>query len=884
MSQIPNLPRWLVTLLTAFVPRSMEEELLGDLEELHADRCKQRGSFIANLLLFVDMVHLSLGFGRRKTRARNASPWGHYLLVSRRNLLRNRSYLIVNLLGLTGGMAVCLLIAQYLSFELSFDRFHSDGPNTYRLYSTSVRNGQALPSETSFTYGLAAEASATIPEVVSFCRVRPVFKDEGCIISNPRSGAKFLEDDKVWYVDPTFLELFNFPLQSGHDPHVLSQPNSIVITQEAATKLFGRDDPIGQTLHMGGGTITGDFIVTGVLQALPGHTHLDFDYLLPLQFLLENNNIYVRGDGWEWQNFVTYVQLTPSADLFATGAKFEQILEAHLDAQHWQSNSAYAFGFQKLQDIHLGRFDPNEGLPWRLWFFGLIAVLILLIAWFNYINLSTVQALRRAKEVGLRKTLGANRRAITQQFLVESWLLNSLAAMMSVIAAYALLPVLHDIVGNDMPMSLYQDGRFWAVLVLTIAVGSVLSGLYPAFVLASLSPLRSLQTNQGVLTQRISLRKVLLTMQFLASALLIAGTYVIFRQVEFMRSQVLGIDMEQLVIVPGPRAAIEQGWEIVTSQYEVFRNEVKAHHAISSICGTSNVPGEGTIFTGNMRRLGAPSSEDVFVDVVLVDVAFTDTYDFKFIEGQPFQPEVASYGGVLLNDKARQVLDMGTPAAALEESLVISGYDTLPVQGVVENVNWFSLDQPQVPIIYALVHDYNSYFSIRVSASDIPGALAHIEDTYRALFPDDPYTGFFLDEHFDQQYRADLQFGRLFITFASVAVFIACIGLFALVSHAATVRTKELGIRKVLGAGLRNVMLLISKEYLILLGIAHLVALPIFWWAANTWLENYPYRVGITWDILLVPGVLLTFIAALTVLYRTYLSANANPVDSLRAE
>lgn len=372
--------------------------------------------------------------------------------------------------------------------------------------------------------------------------------------------------------------------------------------------------------------------------------------------------------------------------------------------------------------------------------------------------------------------------------------------------------------------------------------------------------------------------------QFLISALLISGTYLVHQQIAYMKNQNLGFDAEKILVVNGPRVILDTDRPLIASKQQIFKNSVLNDPSVTAVSATSQIPGKGYIFTGSMRKRGNPVSSDIPANALLVDATFTDVYDFTFLAGEPFTAKTPERERVIINEEAVKAFGLGSPARAVGQELVISGFDTLRIQGVTENVHWSSLKDAHLPVLFWLDHTYGAFFSIKMHMSDIPETIAHVESAYQAAFPDDPFSYFFLDDSFNQQYQADLQFGNLFSAFSALAIFIAVIGLFALVSFSATLRVKEIGIRKVLGATVSSLMILLSREYLVLLLVASLLAVPIIILGGKAWLDNYAYKVGIGAGLFLIPTLVLLVIALLTVSYRTYAAARANPVDSLKTE
>lgn len=858
-------------------------EIQGDLEELYRRNVKQ-GNQIAQwkyLLQVLVLFRPSLIRSFSQPYLTQPAMFRHYFNISTRVLLRHKFYSAINILGLAVGMGVALLIYQYIHFELSYDQFHANADNIYRIWFSGTENGEDIGVDDDTTYGLGPRAKETVPEVKDFVRVHPHYI--GPIVTNLEKNEPYQEDN-LWYVDSNFLQMFSFPLKYGNRESVLDEKYSVVITEQLATKYFGDTDPTGKILKFELGNLGGDFTVAGVLQNPPSNSHMQFDILLPMNNLLDNYGAYKNEDGWTWDNFLTYVTLHENAELTETGEKFDRIVDAYVGERLAQDNVILETEFRPLPEIYLSSNSSRSRQNVRT--FTIIATFILLMAWVNYINLSTARALQRAKEVGVRKSIGALKQQLVSQFMIESLLINLVAALLSIGIAYLMLPTLNGILGKEVSFNLIQSIDFWLIFLLIVLLGTLLSGLYPSFVLSSFRPIQVLKSIRVSSQRGFSVRKGLITFQFMISLLLVAGTYLVYKQVNFMQNQEMGIDMEEILVVHGPRII---DYDDLRRNYETFKNEAVRHHSVLAISGTGTVPGTGNMFRGKVWRRNKSRDTGQVINVEQVDADFTQTFDLPLIAGSPFTEDMqrsGDNGPVIINEEAVRAFGFESAKDAIHEKLITIVGDTIEVEvvGVVKDFYWNSLREAHMPYLFALNHEYGAYFSFRINLSDIPTTIDHIKATYNSTFPGNPFNYFFLDENFNQQYQADLQFGNLFSAFSLLAIFIACLGLFALISYSATLRIKEIGIRKVLGASISSLMLLLSREYLILLFIAIALAVPATIVGGRAWLENYAYKTEIGFDLLLVPGVILLFISVLTVSYRTYAAAKTNPAESLKAE
>lgn len=888
MSAPPKLLLWL---LDKLCPPS-RPDLKGDFLEMYECRREEWGRSRANWAFFKDILSvLPLRFFIKSNLPSKSSipMFSHYVKIAFRSLSRSKAYSFINIMGLAVGMAVCLVIYQYVSFELSYDRFHKSVDNLYRITQEESRDGEILERSSYTTFGLGPAAKEAIPEVNKVVRVHRQY--EGLIIINRERNVRHQEDE-MWYVDSSFLHMFSFPLQHGDARTALNDPSSIVITADMARRYFGDDDPMGKVLRVSGGTLSGDFLVTGILEPLPANTHLQFDFLLPLEFLLTHWRLYVEGDGWDWKNFVTYVSIRPHSDVSKVVEALDETVDSKVGEYLRKSGLEWKMDIQPITDIHLHSdfsrdIARNNGEVENLYYFAIIGILVLLMAWVNYVNLATARAMHRAREVGIRKSIGAHRGQLILQFLTEALLFNSIAAMVSFGLAMFLLPVLNSLVGQRMPFDLVQDPDFWVVFLGLFISGSLLSGTYPAMIVSSFKPRQILKSTHSPHLNRSGLRKALIVFQFVASILLISGTGLVYRQINYMKNHDLGMDIETIVVMNGPRVILEtlkEEGETLQSKYSTFRNLATETHTISAISATSNIPGQGFLWSGDMRKDEAPSDISKTGSVVFVDTTFFGLYQMEFVAGGIPEGETGEYQWVVINEEAVHTFGLGSPEEALQYKLTTEIAGPIKIAGVVRNPHWGSPKNSLTPIAFFLDNQYGAYLSAKINSSDIQESLSRLELAFHTAFPNDPLYYFFLNDSFNRQYQADLQFGKLFTAFSLLAIFISCLGLFALVSFSASLKTKEIGIRKVLGASVGHVMGLLTKEYLSLLLLASLLATPLIIWGGKQWLENYAFRINMSIEFVVVPVAVLLIVSVLTVSYKTWSAARANPVKALKTE
>jgi putative ABC transport system permease protein len=835
-------------------------------------------------MYWVDVIHLLLGFSSFPlfNKQNLTIMTGHYLHTFLRNFARNKAHSFMNVLSLVIGMGVCLIICQYIYFELNYDRFHDNYKNTYRVIIEEA-NTDLKETSPSIGYSFGMSAKEEIPEVKQCMRMQRF--NRGAVVTNPVNQLIFHEEvNDLLFVDHSFFQMFNYPVKKGDQKSLFNDKYNVVITEATARKYFGDDDPIGKVLKINGPPSPGDYTVTGVLKDLPLNSHLQFDFLVPIENYIEFGwgGAVKENGGWKGFSVATYLILDESADLDLVRQKLNGLI-----AQHDDKGIVKNVILQPIADVYMksdiysdAGFITSTGNMQNIRIFSIISFFILFIAWANYINLSTARSMLRAKEVGVRKSIGAFKKQLISQFIFESILVNLISATLAIGLAFLLLPFLNNIIGKEIQMSLLQNTIFWFWFLGIILFGSLLSGLYPAFVLSSFKPISMLGSNKTAGIGNVNLRKSLILFQFLTSLLLIAGTYLVYKQTSFMKNQELSMELEKIVVLRTQQTAVDS--VVVRSNFNSFSNAVRDLHVISAITSSTVVPGQFGV--NSYRRFGQSENNIPYTRSIFAGLGFSETYGLKFIAGSSFTEEMQGDEVVIINASAIHAFGFDSPENAIQQKLVI-GNEERTIVGVVENFTWHSLKEPHVPYVIGLTDvRQNPYLSVRMSMSDITRSLAQVESTFRSFYSDQPFEYFFADDAFNRQYQSEVQFGKIFFSFAALAIFIACAGLFALVSFSATLRVKEIGIRKLLGADVRHLVLLLSREYVLLISLATLVAIPVIWYWGSLWLSNYATRIHIGVDLFVVPVMILIVIAALTVSQKTFTTARANPVDSLRKE
>ena len=667
-------PRWANRFLEWYCADRFLEEIQGDLiEQFERDR-DAHGARRARIR-FIVQVFRFLRLFRIKKLNEFPHPFIHpimfrsYLKITWRSLLRHKVYSLINILGLAIGMAACLLILRYVSFEMSYDAFHEAKDELYRLNVAITRNGEDKGRSIHTAYAFGPLMRAEVPEVAAFSRAHPWWGG-GMVSYHDPSGKtmQFFEDDAL-FVDTAFLHMFSYPLLLGDAAKALSDPRSIVISQKAAIRYFGSPDAaMGKTLSVDSWR-AGAYTVSGVFADLSGNTHLKFDFLLALEDLLLAEQYKRDESGWGWHNFFTYIQLQPGADTTAVLAKMQAAYDKPNREDLEARSVTHRVSLQPVASIHLTQGINGEPTPTSskqsVYFFVLIAVFILVIAWVNYMNLSTARAIERAREVGIRKTVGASRGQLVRQFLFESFVVNALAVLLSVGIALLLLPLLGEIIGKDLSLTYQDNTRFWIALGTLFAGGAFVSGLYPAFILSSFRPVSVLKGAADRLASGVSLRKALVVFQFAVSVALMAGAFAVYRQITHMMNHDLGMKLDQMLVVKGPRTWDES--RDFDQTLQTFKTELMRSPNIRRVASANAIPGGGHNWGTQIRRLGTEATENQPGFVVWVDVDFLETYEIKVLSGRAFSKD---YGmdqrSLMINETAIETFGLGNPEQALQ--------------------------------------------------------------------------------------------------------------------------------------------------------------------------------------------------------------------------
>jgi putative ABC transport system permease protein len=815
----------------------------------------------------------------------------NFFIVSIRNLSRNKIPSAINILGLAIGMAACLAIIQYVRFEMSYDKFHENADNIYRV---TLKTGSSFFATNHPGVGPALKAN--YPEVKEYARVLPqsIFNRATSTWSYIDRGGQVraLNEESAYNVDPSFLKMFSFPYVYG-DPHTaFPNVNSVVISESVSNKFFGTKNPLGEILTRDG---VKSFTVTGVFEDVPENSHIKFDILYSYFFKDAWGNGWDPSWDWKWNECFTYIQLDPQTEINDFKAKFPDLIQQHLGNWMEETNNPVSFELQSIKDIHLKspKMDHERevrGNVKTIYFLGIIALFILIIAWINYINLTTAKSIERAREVGFRKISGASRKQLIFHFLLESLTVNLLAILTALILVAIFHPYYSQLTGiNQISFNLFSEPWFWFGLALTLVLGPFSAGIYPALVLSSFRITSVIKGNYSSSTRGVLFRKFLVGFQFIISIALIAGTFMVYKQLSYMRNKDLGYNKEQIYVTK----VLRDLNPVSRAKFKVFRNELKKYPNINSFTITSEIPGKYIDRQGYIGNIGEEMSENTICHYVSFKYDFIETYGLRVLAGRNFREDERSRfvkGAtipVLLNEKAIENLGFNDPEESIDRQFLFhsgSSIWTGEIIGVLNNYHQRSLKEDYDAILFAAGTWQAEYISINVNTSNIHKSVTYVENLYKEHLPGIPFEYFFLDEYFDSQYASDEKFGKVFGVFSLIAIFIASLGLFGLTTYIISKRTKEIAIRKVLGATIQGLLILLSKEFVRLIIIANLFALPVVYFLINNWLDNFAFRISIGWMMFVLPIVILLVIALATTSIQTIKSSLINPANALKYE
>lgn len=816
------------------------------------------------------------------------------LLTAWRNLKKNKFFSVLNITGLIIGMTVFLVTVQYSHFEHSYENFIPDADDIYRVNLETFLNNEPFIASAENYPGAGPAMVAAFPDVISYARLYNMGYKNNVIITNEEAKPDPIayKHRRFLYADSSFLSLMGYPMIKGDPTTALAQPLTAVVSERYSKLYFGDADPIGQTLRLQDDDFNNELVkVTGVFKDLPENTHLKFDILFSYKTLY---NRFDRAEErynrtWQRKDMYTFVKVRPGTDIRALESKLPALVDQYKPDQK-EKNERNILTLQPLRDIHLKshlaeEFETN-GDDRVVQFLTIIGIFILVIAWINYINLATAKALERAREVGVRKVMGALKGELVKQFLLESGMVNLFSLILAFGCLILFLPAFNSLSGLNLGVGNLVEPWFMTVLGILWVAGTLLSGFYPSVVLSSFKPVTVLKGKLRNTKRGIFMRKSLVVLQFAASVFLIAGTIIVYQQLNFMLKQDIGMNINQVLVVerPGISPRDRQAFD---NSVDLFRNELAKSKEVEGVSLSVTIPGKLREYKQSMKRYGTSDDNLVTLRVNSMDYHSLDIFKMKLIAGRTFSEQYPhdQDTSIILSETAVRVLGYKSPEDAIGQTLAIDAWEWSPIiVGVVNDYHQVSLKKSLDPTIFYCSPYSGEYYSIRINTTDAASTLNHVRASWEKAFPGNPFDYFFLDDYFNQQYENEQKFGKLFTVFASLAIIIGCLGLFGLSAYTTVQRTKEIGIRKALGSSEQKIFLLLSKEYIILIGISIALATPFAWLGMNYWIESFQYRINISFLVFVLAGAMVLLVALLSVSFQTLKAAKTNPVDSLRYE
>jgi len=803
-----------------------------------------------------------------------------YLKTAFRSLVKNKGFTFINVLGLALGLAACLLIVFYVFDELSYDRFNTKAERIFRV-NNEVKFGGNTNSYACSPAPTAAALKNDFPEIEQVVR----FRDRGG--NNVKKGNQSIHEDKMIYADNSIFDVFTLPIVSGSKSNALTAPNTVAINEKTALKYFNTTNAVGRTLTFNGSEL---YKVTAVIKNIPKQSHFNYDFFIAMPGLAES-----KEDAWFSEDYNTYILLKPGADANKLSGKLTDFFRRHAGPQlasvlhltfdkFEQSGNYIKLSLFPLKKIHLesnigSELGANGNIQY-VYIFALVAIFILLIACVNFMNLSTARSSNRAREVGVRKVLGSPRKYLIAQFLTESILITLVATIIAVLAAWALLPLFNQMAGKELEITGQILRWLLPVLLFIVIVIGCLAGSYPALYLSAFQPIKVLKGAISAGFKGGMLRSFLVVFQFAISIFLIIGTLVIYNQLKYIQSKDLGYNRDHILVV-------NNVWALGNGA-KTFKEEIK------QLSGVESVTISGALPTGGTRN-----STSFFKDQVLdqkravtsqewtVDEDYIKTLKIKMLSGRNFSVDMRTdTAGLIINEAAAKLLNFKDP---LNQTLytpadnMVTKMAQFHIIGVMKDFNFKSLRDNVTPLVFLYGQDRGA-LSIRLKSNNIPLLINQVEAKYKALAPGQQFNYSFMDNDFDALYRSEQRMGQIFITFTSLAIIIACLGLFGLAAYAAEQRTKEIGIRKVLGASVSTIVGMLSKDFILLVFISIAIATPLAWWAMHNWLQGFAYRQNIQWWVVALAGAGAIAIAFITISFQSVKAALTNPVKSLKSE
>ncbi|MFO7446714.1 MAG: ABC transporter permease [Ignavibacteriaceae bacterium] len=804
----------------------------------------------------------------------------NYLKIAFRNLVRYKAYSVINISGLAIGITCFMLIYLFIKDELSYDKFHSKADRIYRVTERIDADGQGENS-----------SSNPFPVMKAMLNDYPHLIEEGVRLFNFQQPTLTLEykdqkfnESKIFFADSTFFKVFDFPLAVGDKNTVLAKPNSVVLTKKLANKYFGDENPVGQSILYEGNF---NLAVTGVFEDLPLQSHMDFDCLISFSTIYQITGGNFFDQQWIWNPCWTYILLKDGVNPGELEKQFPEFVQKYYPDF---IKPQVSHSLQALTDIHLHSkldyemYQNNDAA--NIYIFSAVGIMILFIACINFMNLATARSARRAREVGMRKVLGAEKKQLVKQFLGESTILSFIAVIIAALFVELLIPLFNNLAGKELTFDLFSDPATLVVLLVVGLVVGIVSGLYPAFFLSASEPIKVVKSSFKLETKSVLLRKGLVVLQFAISLALIIGTLVVYEQLNYMQNANLGFNKEQIVVIPFRPP--------IVNRYEAFKNDLLRNNNITHVSVMNEIIGQHHN-THEINYEGMETDKVVYFPGLLVDEDFSETFDLQIIAGRDFSKEYPRDDslGIIINEATVKNLGWGSPEEAINKKFSTSFGGGISnserVIGVVKDFNFVSLKKPIEAFFLDIAPAqtrpfFLKYAAARIKPGDVKNTIAYIGEQWNRSMPEYPFEFSFLDENLNQMYKEQDNLGKLVAYFSILAILIACLGMFALASFSAEQRTKEIGIRKVLGASVSGIILLFSKDFMKLILLAVIIASPAAYFVLDKWLDDFAFRINISFSVFIIAAAITLLIALSTISYQAIRAALANPVKAVKYE
>jgi putative ABC transport system permease protein len=856
----PEMPRTMKRLFKFFYAEDGLQEKLGDFEEFYKERVYKSGKFRAKFWCYLQVVRLII------SESELSFYWSfgmfkNYVTIAFRNLRRNRIYSLITVSGLALGISAFLLISVWVLHELSFDRFHENASSIFQVFEK-----RHFPDQVQHSFRTPGPLSEQLEEHFPEIResVRVAMTGERVL----KYSDKIFYEDQIITVDPEFFSMFSFPFIEGNKETALDSPNSVVITERFVRKYFGRENPIGKVITMDNRL---DFTVTGIIENVPSNSHLKFDMVVPFKVVEKLGWIT---EAWDFSMALTYIHLQKTADY----RDFEQKIGGFVKNYDKETNSELFL--KPLTRIHLySSYDnpESQGRIQYLYVFALVGGLILIIACINFMNLATARSTYRSKEIGMRKVIGAGKAHIIRQFMIEAVFISLLSLLLVPLLIKLVLPGFNEITGETFRLSSFANLRMILFILGVTLVTGILSGSYPALFLSSFKPVKVLYRHAQSSSKGSLTRKMLVLFQMSISLVLLMVSVIIYSQIDYLKNKDLGLDKEHVISIP-LGIANEENSDI----YKRFKNEIKQTPQIDGVTAAFTHPtrfgtqAQDIIFEG--RRL----DEEMPINITSVDFDFIETLKIKVMKGRSFSEDYGTErGNLIINERFEKILG---DKSALNKTLYIGDTYIGNIIGVVQDFHIESVSNAYIGPLILFLNPRINYIFVRFRHEDLASVLEIMEQTWMKDAPHLPFTYNFLDEEFDRLYTDIENLGSIIKYFTVIAGFIAFLGLFALSSFAAEKRTKEIGIRKVFGSSVGNILFLLNKDFVRLILLANICVWPISWIIMHRWLRNFPYHVNFSWITFVLSGLAALVLTMIAVSYQTIKAALADPVNSLRYE